>query len=255
MTPSNRIAILAAGKSTRMNSSIPKVLHTLHGQPMIRYVADAARTANGDRPILVVSPEHRKAIERIFGNDAEYIEQAEQRGTGHAVMSIPRASLKGSAHLIVLYGDHPLLTAPTIRRLIDAHASAYCPLTMMTITVPSFGGDYAEFNSFGRVLRQPDGTLDRVVEYKDATDDIRRVRELNPGYYCFDIPWLLDRLPRLSNRNTQQEYYLTDLIGMARQENTTVVVVPIDDPMEGLGINTPEAFQLAERVLAEWLNF
>jgi bifunctional UDP-N-acetylglucosamine pyrophosphorylase/glucosamine-1-phosphate N-acetyltransferase len=250
LIPSSQIAILAAGKSTRMKSAIPKILHTLQGQPLIRYVADAARAANGGRPILVISPEHRQALERLFGDEVDFVVQTEQRGTGHAVMSIPRAQVAGSQHLVVLYGDQPLLTAATIRRLMQAHAAAHVPLTMMTVSVPSFAGDYAEFNAFGRVLRQAGGTLDRIVEYKDASEEVRRVREVNPGYYCFDIEWLYGHLPQVTDQNSQNEYYLTDLIGMARKENTTVAVVPIDDPWEGFGVNTPEALVMAERLLA-----
>ncbi|OGL78820.1 hypothetical protein A3J43_02210 [Candidatus Uhrbacteria bacterium RIFCSPHIGHO2_12_FULL_54_23] len=249
LTPSSRIAILAAGKSTRMRSPIPKIFHTLQGQPLVRYVVDAARTANGDRPILVLSPEHRAAVERIFGGEVAYVVQTEQRGTGHAVMSIPSELLAGSQHLVVLYGDQPLLTSPTIRRLIEAHAAAHCPLTMMTTTVPSFEGQYEEFKTFGRVLRQADGTLDRIVEYKDASDGVKAVREVNPGYYCFNITWLYAHLPRLKDENAQKEYYLTDLVGMARREGTTVAVVPIDEPWEGFGVNTPEALVLAEQLL------
>ena len=250
MVPSDRIAILAAGRSTRMNSGTPKVLHDLHGKPMLWYVVQSAREANGTKPILVVNAAHRDAIAKILADEVEYVVQQEPRGTADAVRAIPPALFAGSSHLVVLYGDHPLVSAPTIRRLIQAHAAAYAPLTMMTVTVPHFGGAYGVFEAFGRIIRQSDGLLDRIVEYKDADEAIKKIKEVNPGYYCFSLPWLKGNLPQVKADNTQKEFYLTDLVGMARRAGEALAVVPIDDPWEGLGINTQEALALAAQIMA-----
>ncbi len=249
MIPTDRIAILAAGEGKRMNSGIPKVLHQLHGKPMLWYVVQAAREANGTKPILVVNGAHRDAIAKILADEVEYAVQQEPRGTADAVRAIPATLIEGSSHLVVLYGDHPLMTSPTVRRLIQAHASAYAPLTMMTVMVPHYEGAYGAFEAFGRVIRQSDGTLDRIVEYKDADEAIKKIREVNPGYYCFSLSWLIGILPQVKADNAQKEFYLTDLVGMARRAGEAVAVVPIDNPWEGLGINTQEALALAAQIM------
>jgi len=250
LPPSTLIAILAAGKSTRMKSPLPKVLHTLHGNPLLRYVVDAAREANGAPPLVVVNPENASAIERIFQHEIRTVVQTESHGTGHAVQSIPPSIFGAASHLVVLYGDHPLLTGATVRRLIESHSTAHTPVTIMTVVVPHFCDEYAVFQAFGRVVRTHEGTLDRIVEYKDANDQQKKITEVNPGYYCFSIPWLLSHLSLLTNNNAQKEFYLTDLIGIARGEYDAVAVVPIDDPLEGMGVNTPEEFAIAERAMA-----
>ncbi|MEW6610368.1 MAG: NTP transferase domain-containing protein [Patescibacteria group bacterium] len=249
MLPTDRITILAAGEGKRMNSGIPKVLRLLHDKPMLWYVVRAAKEANGAKPILVVNAESRDAIVHVFGDGVEYVVQQEPRGTADAVRAIPSALCEGSSHLVVLYGDHPLITAHTVQRLIQAHAAAHTPLTMMTVTVPHFEGAYGAFEAFGRVVRRSDGTLDRVVEKRDADEEIKKIRELNLGYYCFSLSWLHAHLPQVSAENAQKEYYLTDLVGIARHRGEDVAVVLIDDPWEGYGVNTPEALQIAEQLL------
>lgn len=250
MIPSDRIAILAAGKGERMNSGLPKVLHQLHGKSMLMFVVQAAKEANGTKPILVVNAAHRDAIAKVFNDEVEYAVQQEPRGTADAVRAIPPAFFTGSSHLVVLYGDHPFVSPATIRRLIQAHAAAHAPLTMMTVTLPHFEGAYGAFEAFGRVIRQSDGTLDRIVEYKDADEATKKIKEVNPGYYCFSLPWLHAHLPQVRADNAQKEYYLTDLVGMVRRAGEALAVVPIDDPWEGFGVNTPEALALAAQIMA-----
>ena len=253
-TPSTQVAILAGGKSTRMKSPLPKILHNLHGNSLLHYVVDAAREANGTAPLVVVNPDNKEAIERVFKREITYVTQELARGTGHAVQSIPSDLLRGSSHLVVLYGDHPLVTGQTVRRLIEAHAASHTPVTIMTVTVPHFIDDYSVFTAFGRVVRTANGTLDRIVEYKDARNTEKNIKEVNPGYYCFSLPWLFAHLSKLKDNNAQREYYLTDLIGMARGEGEDVVVVPIDDPFEGMGVNTPEEFAQAEKIMEKRLS-
>ncbi|MFA4873415.1 MAG: NTP transferase domain-containing protein [Patescibacteria group bacterium] len=250
MIPSDRIAILAAGKGERMNSGIPKVLHQLYGKPMLWYVVQSAREANGTKPILVVNAAHRDAIAHVLHDEVEYAVQLEPQGTADAVRAIPPALVEGSSHLVVLYGDHPLISTPTIRRLIQAHAAAHAPLTMMTVMVPHFEEAYEAFEAFGRIIRQSDGTLDRIVEYRDADEAIKKIKEVNPGYYCFSLSWLQAHLPQVRAENAQKEFYLTDLVGIARRAGEAVAVVPIDDPWEGLGVNTQEALALAAQIIA-----
>ncbi|MCS7177824.1 MAG: bifunctional UDP-N-acetylglucosamine diphosphorylase/glucosamine-1-phosphate N-acetyltransferase GlmU [Anaerolineae bacterium] len=239
------VVILAAGQGTRMRSEVPKVLHPLCGRPMVFYTLDAVHSLSDLPPVLVVGY-GAEEVRRAVGESVTYVEQPEQRGTGHAVLQA-RPVLEGRAdEVLILYADMPLLTAETLRRVVDARRTARAVLSILTVVAEDPRG-------FGRVVRQADGSVARIVEEADATDEERALRELNAGVYACDAAWLWAHLPLLP-LSRKGEYYLTDLVGMAAREGHPVVTVAADDPTEALGINTRVHLAEAEAVLRRRIN-
>ncbi len=223
------VVILAAGQGTRMRSETPKVLHPLCGRPMVLYALDAVRGLSDLPPVLVVG-HGAEEVRRAVGEAVTYVEQREQRGTGHAVLQA-RPALKGRAdEVLILYADMPLLTGETLRRVVDARRSARAALSILTVVAEDPRG-------FGRVVRQADGSVARIVEEADATEAERAIRELNAGVYACDAAWLWAHLPALP-LSRKGEYYLTDLVEMAAQEGQQVGAGATDDPKEALGITS-----------------
>jgi bifunctional UDP-N-acetylglucosamine pyrophosphorylase/glucosamine-1-phosphate N-acetyltransferase len=154
---------------------------------------------------------------------------------------------RGAEQVLVLYADHPLVSSDTIRKLASTHESSGATITMATSVVPDFEDWHSTFVSFGRLVRDAEGNLSRIVEAKDANDEERKIREINPGYMCFDSTWLWEHLRMLKNDNTQKEYYLTDLVSMAFVEKKKISLVTIN-PREALGVNTKEQLELLENL-------
>lgn len=239
------VVILAAGQGTRMKSSLPKVLHPLGGQPLVAYSIQAATAVSGQPPVLVIG-HGAERVREVVGEAARYVLQAEQLGTGHAVMQA-RALLKGrSEHVIVIYADMPLLRAETLAALYQAQQAHSGPLTMLTTIVENPRG-------FGRVVRDAQGSVRAVVEEAVAAPDQLAIRELNVGVYCFDAAWLWTHLERIP-LNAKGEYYLTDLVEMAVAEGAAVNALALDDPVEVLGINTRVHLAEAEAALRRRTN-
>lgn len=222
------VVILAAGQGTRMKSRLPKVLHTIVGRPMIKYVLAAVAGVCEDRPVLVVG-HGADVVRQALGDAVTYVVQEPQLGTGHAVLQA-REVLHGQAEaVLVLYGDMPLLSSATLRSLIHAHESNAAPITMLTCI-------YDDSMGFGRILRDPTGRVVGIVEEALATPEQLAIKELNCGIYCFDAAWLWEHLPRLP-LSPKGEYYLTDLVGMAVAEGRPVEAVIVKDALETLGVN------------------
>jgi len=229
--------VLAAGKGRRMRSALPKVAHPVGGGPMLRHVLRTARSA-GVREIVVVLGHGREALQatvEAFG--AKTAVQASQRGTGDAAAAGLAEVSKGVREVVVLCGDAPLLRPATVRSLLAARRRRKAAASVLT-------GILADPSGYGRVLRNPDGTVSRIVEERDGGAAVRKVREVNSGAYAFDRAFLARALPRLSDVNIQREFYLTDLVVQALQEGRTVVAVPARDPDEVRGINSRK--ELAE---------
>lgn len=233
------ILILAAGHGTRMKSELPKVMHKLHGKPMIGHVVDAMISSGLDpKPTVVVSPSS-DVIRDYLGERVSYAVQDKQLGTGHAVQSAQ--SVIGDAdHIIVINGDLPLLSAEAVMQLGSAHlASPERPITMFTTTVPNFEAPFAAFFRFGRIIRDGAGAVIAIREMKDCSDDEKEIQELNTGLYCFDAPWLWTHLKEIKNNNAQGEYYLTDLISLAIHEGKHIETVALS-PEQSFGVNSQE---------------
>ncbi len=228
------VAILAAGKGTRMRSALPKVLHPLAGRPLLRHVLDAA-DALGAARICTVYGHGGEQVPMAFADaDCAWAEQAERLGTGHAVQQALPA-LDGMERVLVLYGDVPLIEAETLNRLIADSAHTDLGLLTMTLSDPT---------GYGRIVRDASGKVERIVEHKDATEEERRITEVNTGIIVADRARLADWLSRVSNDNVQREYYLTDVIGLATSEGVHVVTAEPEAPEEVAGVN--DRAQLAE---------
>jgi bifunctional UDP-N-acetylglucosamine pyrophosphorylase / glucosamine-1-phosphate N-acetyltransferase len=222
-----------------MRSRLPKVLHRLGGRPMIDLLIDACRSAGVEDVIAIISPRHEAVADHVAGR-CDVVFQAEQLGTGHAVAQVPRERL-ASRDVLVLNGDLPLVRHETIARLRDAHRAAGSPATLASVIDPS--------RRDARILRGPDGSFERIVEFRDAGDDIRALGEINVGLYCFNGEGLLEALGQVRPDNQAGELYLTDVFRHLRPTQ----VLRIDDPNEAVGVNDRIELARAEGALRERL--
>ncbi len=240
-----RSVILAAGQGTRMRSQLPKMLHPLLGKPMLQYALDVVRSSTQDLPVVVLG-HGADQVRRSFANQAEFVIQEPQLGTGHAVQQA-EACLAGQADLVlVTYGDMPLFTAQTIERIVQAQKAHNGPVTMLTMVAQ-------EARGFGRIVRDKQGWVQTIVEEAQATPAQLAINELNVGVYCFQAGWLWDALRRIPI-SPKGEYYLTDLIDIASSAGLTVQAQVLEDGREGIGINTRVHLAEAETVLRERIN-
>lgn len=233
MSPRLDVIILAAGLGTRMKSSRIKILHEAAGRPLIDYVVDLAGELTDQQPILVVGHQ-QDLVREHFATRVGYCIQKEQLGTAHAVLQaeeILRERGLERSRLLVLSGDVPLTRAATLQRLLSAHEEQGNSATLLTMKLDEPGG-------YGRVIRAGDGSLEAIVEARDATADQRRIEEVNAGIYVFDEEALFDALHRITPENVQGEYYLTDVIAILRRAGMRVGAVRTDAPIEALGVNS-----------------
>ncbi|MBN1976180.1 MAG: bifunctional UDP-N-acetylglucosamine diphosphorylase/glucosamine-1-phosphate N-acetyltransferase GlmU [Anaerolineae bacterium] len=233
--------ILAAGQGTRMESDLQKVLHPLLGKPMVTYAVEMMRALTGAAPVLVVG-RGADAVREIVGEDAVFVEQAEQRGTGHAVLQA-RDVLQGRSDLVLItYADMPLLTAETLKRLAERQQGNAGPLTILTLVTDTPRG-------FGRIVRDEAGGVFKIVEEAVATPEELALRELNAGVYCFDAEWLWSHVDQIPLSLPKEEYYLTDMVEMVVGDGRRVEAVTTEDDTEVLGINTRVHLAEATRAL------
>lgn len=243
-----QIIILAGGRGKRMGSQDPKVLTLFNGRPIIDYCLNAVGELGfPEKPVVVVGFGAEK-VRDYLGGRAEYALQSEQLGTGHAVLCAKNQVEGKAENIVVLYGDHPNTKAETIRRILNFHKMEKPALTMMTLRVPDFAGVYSAFYGFGRVVREENGKIKKIAELKDATDEEKNIRELNPSLFCFDSAWLWENLPKVRNNNSQGEYYLTDMAGLAIEQGKKIASLEIDY-RECIGVNTPEELELAHKMI------
>lgn len=235
--------ILAAGKGTRMNSELPKVLVELRGQPLIvRLLNNISTAAFGYPPVIVVGYKSEQVRGRL-GPAYLYAFQPDQLGTANA-LAAAQPQIRGR-YVIVMYGDMPFITAATLENLMQLHLDTESKFSMLTATVPHFREEYAVFNGFGRIIRDKAGKLQKIAELVDADEHTRAIREVNPGIYLFETTWLWRNLPDVK-RNQHGEYYLTDLLEIAIAQKLSVVTASVD-PAEVFGINTPGQLEHAAR--------
>jgi len=236
------ILIMAAGKGTRMMSNRAKVLHPVCGVPMLHFIYEAAAGLQPDAIVVVIGHDAGLARASLEGRGAHFVLQAEQRGTGHAVM-VARELLEGmSGDLLVLYGDTPKIKPATLRKLIEHHRGSGAATTLLTTRTDNPYG-------YGRILRGVEGSIEAIIEERDATPEQRAITEVNPGLYCFQIPPMLAALNQVSDRNTQGEYYLTDIVAIQRQSGTRIEALLHEDFDELQGINTRSELAETSRTL------
>lgn len=233
------IVILAAGQGTRMRSRLPKVLQTLAGQPLLAHVLDAADKLSADAVHVVYGHGGERVPEAFPGRRIDWVRQESQLGTGHAVAQAI-GKIPDSHLVMVLYGDVPLIRPETLQRLIDAAAESDLVLLTTKLADPS---------GYGRILRDSQGGIERIVEHKDATDTERRIDEINTGLLLCPASRLRQWLEALGNDNAQGEYYLTDIIGMAANEGLRVEGLLVEEADEVHGINDRAQLAEAERLL------
>lgn len=223
------IVILAAGKGTRMKSNRPKVLHSLGGMSMIERVVQTSRHLGGQRLILVVGHQAEQVRQVFQGqSDLVFVSQVEQLGTGHAV-KMAVSSLDPDVPTLVLYGDVPLIQLDSLIRLKEIASSG--KFGLMTLDLP-------DPTSYGRIKRNETGEVVGIVEQKDANEHELKITEVNTGILCSPTPFLIDSLARLNCNNSQKEYYLTDIVGMAHQSGMSIETCQPNYPWEAAGINS-----------------
>jgi len=234
LMPALQVVILAAGKGTRMKSAVPKVLHRLAGKPLLGHVVDAARALGAAR-IVVVHGHRAEAVKAAFPDpDITWALQAEQLGTGHAVQQAA-PGLAASGTTLILYGDVPLVQPGTLHALVEAAAQG--ALALLTVALPDPTG-------YGRIVRGADGSVQAIVEHKDATPEQRAIHEIYSGIMAVPARRLKAWLALLDNRNAQNEYYLTDVVKFAVADGCQVLGHCISDALQVAGVNSP--VQLAE---------
>jgi bifunctional UDP-N-acetylglucosamine pyrophosphorylase / glucosamine-1-phosphate N-acetyltransferase len=232
-TPRVAIAIMAAGKGTRLKSQIPKVLHEVGGKPLVEHVIRAAvRMASATDVYAIIGHEAERVRSAMAHTGINFVLQADPRGTGHALM-VARAALSGYDHVIVLSGDAPLITLETISRLLEFHLAQHASMTLLSAELKNPAG-------YGRVLRKSANSAEvqAIVEEKSASPAQKKIREINSGFYCFSAKDLYAHIGQLSTDNPHSEYYLTDMAGVLRRATKRVVAWKTENPGEILGGNT-----------------
>ena len=250
--PTTRVVILAAGKGTRMKSDVPKPLIKVLGESMIeRLVKSVKESGVDERPVVVVGSWSEQMFRDVLRDEVAYVVQDEQLGTGHALRCAESVT-DGADRIIVLYGDHPFVPAEVIRRLAamqdGGSDSRVISVAMLTARVPNFEGKFSGFLRWGRIIRDEEGRVVKSVEAKDATPEQMMITEVNPCMYAFPAPWVWEMLQELKNENAQGEYYLTDLVGAAMAGGVPIVTADAD-PMDVVGINSPEELAKAEEMM------
>lgn len=250
MTETATAVLLAAGEGKRMQSDRAKVLHRLAGKALLDHVLAACEAAGIPRAVVVVGARKEQVTAHLEARPAGamevgWAEQPEQNGTGHALRcALPAIDRAGAPReIVVLCGDAPLLRARTVRDLLALHRAGGAAATILTADLDDPAG-------YGRVLRGPDGAVERIVEHRDATPAEREVKEINSADYVFDLSAVRAALARLTTGNRQGEEYLTDTIAILKGEGRVVLAHKVDDAREVLGVNTPGQLAEAEQALA-----
>jgi UDP-N-acetylglucosamine diphosphorylase/glucosamine-1-phosphate N-acetyltransferase len=233
------VIILAAGKGTRMNSDLPKVLHKICGKTLIQHVLRTARELDPERVVVIVGHRRDEVKAELRDCDAECVVQEPQLGTGHAVLQTAPLLSEFTGDVIVLSGDVPLLKTNTLKQLIRDHQKSGVAVTVLSTMAPDPKG-------YGRIVRKQDGSFSRIVEEREASAVERQIAEINSGIYCFRAGSLFDALRSVGADNSKGEYYLTDVIGILRGQGKTVQAVNLAEFREVQGINTQAELANAE---------
>ena len=238
--------ILAAGQGTRMKSKLYKVLHPVCGKPMVDHVLTQIEKNDIDEIVTVVGHGAQK-VEATLGTRTQYVLQAEQLGTGHAVLQAEALLGDKEGMTIIACGDTPLFTAKTFEELFEYHKSKGAVATVLTATTDNPFG-------YGRIIRNEIGIVEKIVEQKDATKEEAAVTEINTGVYCFDNQELFHALHQIKNDNAQGEYYLTDVMEIFKKEEKIVTAYRMKDFSESMGVNDRLALAKATAVMQKRIN-
>ena len=237
--------VLAAGEGSRMKSKHSKVTHCILEKPLVRWVVDAAKQACVEKVITVVG-HGRAEVEPLVG-DTVTVVQEQQLGTANAVSVCKEALADFDGSLLVLTGDSPLVTADTLRALVQKREESQAAVVVLTMVVDDPFG-------YGRIVRDAQGNVERIVEQKDATPEQQAITECNSGFYCFDAKALFSALEQVKSNNSQGEYYLTDVLEIAREAGRGVLAQVVEDPTECLGVNTRVQLAQAAKKMQQRIN-
>ncbi|MCM3478904.1 bifunctional UDP-N-acetylglucosamine diphosphorylase/glucosamine-1-phosphate N-acetyltransferase GlmU [Caldibacillus thermoamylovorans] len=240
------VIVLAAGQGTRMKSKLYKVLHPVCGKPMVRHVIDELKQIGADQIITVVG-HGADEVKNELKDDSEFVLQEQQLGTAHAVMQARDLLQDKEGLTLVVCGDTPLLKADTIKAMIDYHINNHSKATILTAVAEDPTG-------YGRVIRNEQGYVEKIVEHKDTSDEEKAVKEINAGTYCFDNASLFHALQKVTNNNAQNEYYLPDVIGILKDAGQTVTAFTTNDFTEIFGINDRVALAQAGKIMQQRIN-
>jgi bifunctional UDP-N-acetylglucosamine pyrophosphorylase/glucosamine-1-phosphate N-acetyltransferase len=233
------VVVLAAGQGKRMKSTLPKVLHPVCGRPMVLYVLEAARAVDAERIVVVLGHGHEQ-VRPLLPPDVVVAIQEQQLGTGHAVLSAAEQIPPGP--MVVLPGDTPLITGEALLGMVREHFDSHAAATVLTM-------DLDDPTGYGRIVRDADGSLARIVEHRDATSEELALHEVNSSMYVLPVPETLEILRGVKSDNDQQEVYLTDVIAGLRARGERVAAYKVDDPWLVLGVNSQEELAEAERLM------
>ena len=230
------VIVLAAGQGKRMRSDLPKVLHPVGGRPLLAHVLDAARALQPKKTLVVHGHGAEKVHAAFADAPVEWVLQAEQLGTGHAVQQAMKHA-RGNGDVLILYGDVPLVRPESLKKLVEAARDG---VAVMSTEVEDPTG-------YGRIVRAANGSVERIVEEKDATSAERKIREINAGFMALDGKRLGGWLSKIGNKNAQKEYYLTDIVTLAVKEGVHVAAVKVEDATEVAGVNSKSELAALER--------
>ena len=238
--------ILAAGMGTRMKSKMPKVLYKVCGKPLSKWVIDASKAAGADKVCAVVG--HKaETVKEVLGDVCEFALQAEQKGTGHAVMQAIDVIKNSKGEVVILNGDTPLITAEAINKAIEYHKNNGNQATVITAILDDATG-------YGRIVRDNDGSVLKIVEQKDASEEEKKINEVNSGMYVFDAQSLVYALDKITPNNAQGEYYLTDTLEILLSAGKKIGGYAISDNDEIRGINDRVQLNEAEKIMQKRIN-
>ncbi|MFC2769970.1 MAG: bifunctional UDP-N-acetylglucosamine diphosphorylase/glucosamine-1-phosphate N-acetyltransferase GlmU [Streptococcus gordonii] len=242
----NYAIILAAGKGTRMKSDLPKVLHKVAGISMLEHVFRSVNAINPEKTVTVIG--HKaELVEQVLAGQTEFVRQTEQLGTGHAVMMAEPVLENLTGQTLVIAGDTPLITGESLKNLIAFHINHKNVATILTAEADNPFG-------YGRIVRNQHGEVLKIVEQKDASDFEQQIKEINTGTYVFDNARLFEALKNINTNNAQGEYYITDVIGIFRENGEKVGAYTLKDFDESLGVNDRVALATAEGVMRRRIN-
>ena len=242
----NYAVILAAGKGTRMKSDLPKVLHKVAGISMLEHVFRSVSAIEPEKTVTVIG--HKaELVEQVLAGQTEFVRQTEQLGTGHAVMMAEPVLENLAGQTLVIAGDTPLITGESLKNLIDFHINHKNVATILTAEADNPFG-------YGRIIRNQHGEVVKIVEQKDASDFEQQIKEINTGTYVFDNARLFEALKNINTNNAQGEYYITDVIGIFRENGEKVGAYTLKDFDESLGVNDRVALATAEGVMRRRIN-
>lgn len=242
------VIILAAGKGTRMKSDKAKVLHEINSKPMVSYVVETASKVAGDNIVVVIGHQRQDVKNAVLRTvNARFAIQEEQKGTGHAVhCALPEID-SSIEDIVILCGDVPLISSDTIKNLIDKHKKENAVVTVLAVNVENPKG-------YGRMITDESGSVLKIVEEADANDNEKSICLINSGIYCVEKDFLFQSIAKIKDSNAQNEFYLTDIVGIASLDNKRVSLFEGPSTDEVVGVNTCDDLDNAQRLLAKGVS-